>query len=472
MDNPPTSRDVDLKTKEKHASASSLLHNETDPDDPSTYERTYAPPQAIELEQILISEILSNPSLVEIISPIISPSDFECTLLSDIYTHLMELYSDDNRLDFDIMIHKSKHLYDVDFLRALSARSLFRSAERITMYAEELKKVSLIREMSNIGSSLVKMGEGKPSKSPHILLGEISDKIQAFKSYGSTNDKNHVSNCGSIMHDVFERLTSLPEKKPSVNSGFYLLDQMTGGFHNGDFILLAARPSMGKTALALTISHSVIKTGKSVLFFSLEMSKEQLGSRMVSSHSGIDLLNLRNGDLSNEDWPKVGKSIAYFSEMPFHVNDSSFLSCAEILNIASNFKSSNPNGLHLIIIDYLQMIAPTKEQNRYMEISNISRDLKKISKDLDVPLLVLSQLNRNLEQRADKHPTLSDLRDSGALEQDADLICFVYRDFVYNPSEDTREEAEIVVAKHRNGPTGTVKLNFLPRLATFYNYRG
>ena len=273
-------------------------------------------------------------------------------------------------------------------------------------------------------------------------------------------------------HEVMTRY-SYPIQFHDISTGFIDLDQMMmGGLHPADLVILAARPSMGKTTLALNIGeHTALNTQKAVAVFSMEMSATQLGLRLISSHGGINPQLLRTGRLEDEDWRRVTQAISSFNDARLFIDDTPALSPADLCSRARRL--AHEHELGLIIVDYLQLMqVPGSQESRTTEISEISRSLKALAKELDVPVIALLQLNRSLEQRSDKRPRMSDLRESGAIAQDADILMFIYRDEYYHPDSADKGLAEVIIAKHRNGPTGTVKLVFQGLYTRFENVPG
>ncbi|MGH8091103.1 MAG: replicative DNA helicase, partial [Rudaea sp.] len=276
----------------------------------------------------------------------------------------------------------------------------------------------------------------------------------------------------AAVHEAFQILSRRYESKDAVTglaTGFADLDEMTAGLQPSDLIIVAARPSMGKTALAVNMAeHAALKSRKAVAIFSMEMSASQLAFRLISSLGRIDQQHLRNGDLAEEDWPRVTSAITLLSETKILIDDTPALSPAELRARARRMKRQYDLGL--IVVDYLQLMAvPGNKENRATEISEITRGLKALAKELNIPVIALSQLNRSLEQRTDKRPVMADLRESGAIEQDADVILFIYRDEYYDKESADKGLAEIIIGKQRNGPVGTVKLTFLGRYTRFEN---
>jgi replicative DNA helicase len=299
------------------------------------------------------------------------------------------------------------------------------------------------------------------------LLDEAERKIFEIAQKRKVENFYHIKD---ILFDTFERIEQLYNTKGGITgvpTGFPDLDEKTSGFQPSDLILIAARPSMGKTAFALNIAqNAAIRYKVPVAIFSLEMSKEQLVQRMLCAESNVDSHKLRTGRLDEEDWPKLARAMGPLSEAPIYIDDTPGISSLELRAKARRLKAEK--GLGLIIIDYLQLMSGRgNSENRQQEISEISRSLKALARELNVPVVALSQLSRAPEMRSDHRPILSDLRESGSQEQDSDVVAFLYRDDYYNPDTDKKNIAEVIIAKQRNGPTGTVELVWLPRFTKF-----
>lgn len=303
---------------------------------------------------------------------------------------------------------------------------------------------------------------------------DIIDRSEAliFKIAENNNTRNVIS-IKDMMNTEFQRLQNVYDNKgitTGISSGFSDFDQMTNGFNPSDLVILAARPAMGKTAFALNLALNAAKVNKSVLIFSLEMSSSQLLQRFIAIEAGIGLQKIRTGFLNENDWGRMGLASETLMKTQLNIADLPNATVLEIRAVARRMKAAGK--LDIIIIDYLQLIKNSngKSENRQQEISDISRSLKGIARELDVPIIALSQLSRAPEQRADRRPVLSDLRESGAIEQDADMVAFLYRDDYYNEESEAKGITEIIIGKQRNGPVGTVKLRFFHELTKFANY--
>ncbi len=345
------------------------------------------------------------------------------------------------------------------------------SAANILAYAGIVREKSVLRQLIEAGTQIVGDGFQPEGRKSEEILAEAEQRVFHIAETGARGKKSYVEMRAAV-HEAFQILSRRYESKDAVTglaTGFADLDEMTAGLQPSDLIIVAARPSMGKTALAVNMAeHAALKSRKAVAIFSMEMSASQLAFRLISSLGRIDQQHLRNGDLAEEDWPRVTSAITLLSETKILIDDTPALSPAELRARARRMKRQYDLGL--IVVDYLQLMAvPGNKENRATEISEITRSLKALAKELNIPVIALSQLNRSLEQRTDKRPVMADLRESGAIEQDADVILFIYRDEYYDKESADKGLAEIIIGKQRNGPTGTVKLTFLGRYTRFEN---
>ena len=348
------------------------------------------------------------------------------------------------------------------------------SAANIVAYADIVREKSVLRQLIDAGTEIA--GEAfQPEGRPATEIVELAEqKVFRIAEAGSRGRQGFVSMRAAVK-EAFRQLQERYENRSPITgmpTGFTDFDHKTAGLQPGDLIIVAARPSMGKTALALNMAeYAAIKTGKAAAVFSMEMSSSQLAFRLISSLGRINQQHLRTGDLADEEWPRVTSAITMLSEAKIFIDDTPSLSPLELRARARRLKREHDLGI--IMIDYLQLMqVPGNKENRATEISEISRSLKALAKELNVPVIALSQLNRSLEQRTDKRPVMADLRESGAIEQDADVIVFIYRDEYYNQDSTEKGIAEIIIGKQRNGPTGTVKLTFLGQYTRFENFAG
>jgi replicative DNA helicase len=444
---------------------------EQKPNDSAPYR---LPPQNIEAEESIISAILvDNNTLLDVIE-ILAPEDFYRTAHQKIYAAITDLFDKTEPIDLVTLANRLKEKGQLE--KVGSASYLARLVDTVPMavnaqhYAKIVRDKSSLRRLIEKANAIVKRCFKEEGNADEVIdfaetaIFEISENKsqQAF----SPLSKLIMGNIETLEENQGNRslVTGVP-------TGFSHLDNLTSGLQSADLIILAARPSMGKTALALNIArNAAVDANIPVALFSLEMSKEQLSLRMLCSEARIDSSRLRGGFFSMEDWHRLTDAAGILSEAPIYIDDSASLTAMEIRAKARRLKMEKNIGL--IVIDYLQLMqGRASAERRDLEISEISRSLKALAKELKLPVLALSQLNRMLEQRTDKRPRLSDLRESGALEQDADVVAFIYRDEVYNKEEDNprRGIAEILLSKQRNGPTGDVNLTFLHSFTRFEN---
>jgi replicative DNA helicase len=351
------------------------------------------------------------------------------------------------------------------------------TASNITGYAKIVRERSIMRNLVEVGSDIVESAFSPQGKDAQQLLDESESKIFQIADAG-TSEKLGFIDIKELLPKAAQRIDDLyqlddPNGVTGVPSGYSDLDQKTAGLQPGDLIIIAGRPSMGKTSLALNIAEHVgMEAGLPVAIFSMEMGAAQLTMRLLGSVGKLDQHKMRIGQLEDEDWPKLTNALGVLNEAPIFIDEGSALNSYEVRARARRLHRQQ-GKLGLIVIDYIQLMSSANEQsteNRATEVSEISRSLKALAKELNVPVVALSQLNRSVESRPDKRPMMSDLRESGAIEQDADVIMFIYRDEVYNPETAEKGVAEILLSKQRNGPTGTVKLTFLGQYTRFENY--
>lgn len=342
----------------------------------------------------------------------------------------------------------------------------------VAYYANIVKEKAMLRDLIRVTSNLSNRGY-QASEEADQLLDDAERMIMELSQGKMTKGLTPIS---GVIDDTIARLEFLYNKKDGltgVTSGFQDLDKVTSGWQNSDFIIIAARPAMGKTAFCLNMAqNAAIETGRPVVVFSLEMSKEQLVQRMVSSAAELDQQKLRTGRLQEEDWATLVGAVGPLAEAPIYLDDTPAITVREVRAKCRRLKAEK--GLAMIIIDYLQLMSGNgRTESRQQEVSAISRSLKALARELNVPIIALSQLSRSSEQTADKKPSLSHLRESGSLEQDADIVMFIHRDEYYNPDSEQKGIAEIIIAKHRNGATGTVELSFRKEVVKFGNlYKG
>lgn len=402
-----------------------------------------------------------------------------------------DFYRYEHRLIFRIMsrlveLHKPiDHLTVTDALRASNELEqiggevyLFElanntpSAANISAYADIVRERSVLRQLITAANQITDNAFNAQGRSITELLDSAERSVFAISEQGSrgegpVNIKEYLAKTMDRIDTLFHANTPIT----GMPTGYHDFDEMTSGLQPSDLVIIAGRPSMGKTTLAMNMAeHVAIKSRAPVLLFSMEMPGEAIVMRLLSSLCRIDQLRIRTGKLADEDWPRISSTVSMLSDAPLYIDDSPGLSPAEMRARARRLAKEH-GQLGLIVVDYLQLMqVPGANENRTAEISEISRSLKGLAKELKVPVIALSQLNRGLEQRADKRPVMSDLRESGAIEQDADLIVFIYRDEVYNENSPDKGTAEIIIAKQRNGPIGKVRLTFMGQYTCFENF--
>src|ERR687891_389403 len=352
-----------------------------------------------------------------------------------------------------------------DFYRESHAK-VYRAALALYGKGEPVDAITLLDELEERGE-VARLGWERPGETTD-LVDRAEQIVFELAQQRVTGDFSHIE---TLLKESFERITALYEAGAEVTgvpSGFRDLDRITSGFQPGNLIIVAARPSMGKSALALCVAANLaVRAMTPVALFTLEMSKSEVTQRLMCSEAKVESQRLRTGKLAAEDWPRLTAACDKLAKAPIYVDDTGSITMMEIRSKARRLKTREPN-LGLIIVDYLQlMTSGTTAENRVQEVSQISRNLKVLARDLEVPILALSQLSRAVEQRHDKRPILSDLRESGSIEQDSDIVIFIYRDEYYDDESEQQGLAEVHIAKHRNGPTDTVKLSFLRRYAKF-----
>jgi replicative DNA helicase len=371
-------------------------------------------------------------------------------------------------------LEKTSELDDVGGLQYLGdLANETPSAANICAYADIVREHSVVRQLIRVGTEIADSGFQPQGREVNQLLDEAENKVFQIAEQRDKQGSGFAPIKGLLVKavDRIETLYQSDQAITGVSTGFADLDDMTSGFQRSDLIIVAGRPSMGKTSFAMNIAETVaIKSGSPVAVFSMEMPGEQLTLRMMSSLGRIDQHRVRTGKLEDDEWPRLTSAVSILSEANLYIDDTAALTPTEVRARCRRLMRDQ-GQLGLIVIDYLQLMqAPGSAENRTNEISAISRNLKALAKELDTPVVALSQLNRGLEQRTNKRPIMSDLRESGAIEQDADVIIFIYRDEVYNEDSPDKGTAEIIIGKQRNGPIGTLRLTFLGKYTKFENY--
>ncbi|HZN22145.1 MAG TPA: replicative DNA helicase [Gaiellaceae bacterium] len=430
------------------------------------------PPQNLEAEESVLGAMLLSPVAVGTVSEILSAADFYRESHAKIFRAALGLWGKGEPVDAITLANELDERSELDAIggqaRVAELAALVPSTSNVEHYARIVKEMATLRGLVRAGQEITRLGQDRP--------GEVTDLVdraeQIVFELGQQRVTSDFAHIETLLKESFERITQLYEAGSEITgipSGFRELDLLTSGFQPGNLVILAARPSMGKSALGLCIAANLgVRSETPVALFTLEMSKAEVTQRMMCSEAKVESQRLRSGRLAPDDWPRLTTACDRLMKAPIYVDDTGSTTIMELRSKARRLKSREPS-LGLILVDYLQlMTSGATVENRVQEVSQISRALKVLARDLEVPIVAMSQLSRAVEQRHDKRPILSDLRESGSLEQDSDLVAFVYRDEYYLGEEsDQQGIAEIHLAKHRNGPTGTVKLSFLRRYAKF-----
>lgn len=437
------------------------------------------PPHSLESEQSVLGGLLLDNHAWEKVAAIITDNDFYRQDHRLIYHHICKLIEQNKPADVITVAESLENSAELQTIGGLAYIGAIvqntPSAANIKRYAEIVRERSIMRNLAQVGVEIADSAYNPAGRSAANLLDEAEAKVFDIAEEGGRGKEGFVD-IQPLLKEAVERIELLynqdnPSNITGIASGFYDLDQKTSGFQPGDLIIVAGRPSMGKTAFSLNIAENVaLELKKPVAVFSMEMSGAQLVMRMIGSVGKLDQHKVRTGRLDDQDWPRLTHALGKLNEAPIFIDESAALNALELRARARRLYRQH-GELGLIVVDYLQLMSSTGSgENRATEISEISRALKALAKELKVPLIALSQLNRSLEQRPNKRPVMSDLRESGAIEQDADVILFIYRDEVYNPDSPDKGIAEIIIGKQRNGPIGKVDLTFLGEYTRFENY--
>ena len=439
------------------------------------------PPHSVEAEQSLLGGLLLDNEAFDRVADLVSGEDFYRDDHRRIWRHVAKLIDASRPADMVTVAESIDASEDKDktggaaYLAQL-AQSV-PSALNIRRYAELVRERAVQRRLAQVATEIAETALAPAGREVGQLLDEAESKIFQIAESGARRDQG-LLDIKPVLAKVFEKIDHLyhrdnPSDITGVPTGYTKIDEMTSGLQGGDLIIVAGRPSMGKTALALNFAQFIaVDNGLPVAIFSMEMSSTQLAQRMLGSIARVDQHKMRTGRLNDSEWSSLSEAMGKLHETPMYIDEGGALTALEVRARARRLKRQY-SKLGLIVIDYLQLMsASTQGENRATEISEISRSLKAMAKELDVPVVALSQLNRALEQRPNKRPQMADLRESGAIEQDADVIVAIYRDEVYNPDTPEKGTAEAIILKQRNGPIGTVKLTFLGQFTRFENYAG
>ena len=441
---------------------------------------------SINIERAVLSSIFFNPEELEDVLGVLKPKDFYLPAHKAIFEAIVKLHSEDMPIDEDFVRNRvdKKDVNDGVLLEILSANPITNT----TAYVKEIKDASVKRELATLATTIKKVAI-EDEISANEALDTIQGELYKISTNSATSELKDMQTVTSDTLAYIEKMKKLGNRYLiGQTTGFEALDKKTTGFNEGDLVIIAARPAMGKTALVLNMALKNVEQKKGVIFFSLEMPAEQLMLRMLAAKTSIPLQNLRKGDMDDKEWSILSAAFDDLNSKKLFVDDGGSININQLRARVRKLAQIQENNISLVVIDYLQLMQGLGNKDRHQEVSDISRGLKMLARELKIPIVALSQLNRGLESRPHKRPMLSDLRESGAIEQDADIIMFVYRDDVYKQRDEARkekeakdkgedykskfidkpiEEAEIIIGKQRNGPIGTVKLDFHKALTKF-----
>ncbi|MGH3022483.1 MAG: replicative DNA helicase [Gaiellaceae bacterium] len=432
------------------------------------------PPQNLDAEESALGAMMLSTGAIAAVSEVLSADgrEFYRESHAKVYRAALALYAKGEPVDAITLVDELDERGELEDaggkVRVHELAALVPASANAGHYAQIVKESATLRGLIRAGGEIARLGWERPGETTE-LVDRAEQILFDLSQEKATSEFSHIE---ALLKESFERITQLYESGADVTgipSGFRDLDRITSGFQEGNLIVMAARPSMGKSALGLGVAANLaVRRGVPVALFTLEMSKSEVTQRLMCSEAKVESQRLRTGKLSADDWPRLTAACDKLAKAPIYVDDTGSITMMEIRSKARRLKGKHPD-LGLIIVDYMQlMTSGMTAENRVQEVSQISRSLKVLARDLDVPIIALSQLSRAVEQRHDKRPILSDLRESGSIEQDADIVMFIYRDEYYNAEESEQQGlAEVIVAKHRNGPTDTVKLSFLKRYAKF-----
>ncbi len=448
------------------------------PNDPQV-EALKVPPHSMEAEQSVLGGLLLENGASDRVADIVGGEDFYSDAHRLLYRAIMELIADNKPADVVTVGEVLGSLKKLDYIGGMAYLGALvenvPTAANIRRYAEIVRERAILRRLAAAGGEIADSAYNPLGRSVREILDHAETKVFEIAEHGARGQQG-FQEIRPLLTQVVERIEFLynrdnPSDVTGIATGFTDLDRMTSGFQEGDLIVIAGRPSMGKTSLALNIGeHIALALKMPVAVFSMEMGATQLAMRLMGSVGRLDQQKVRTGRLSNDDWERLSGALGRLNDAPMHIDETPALNALELRARARRLSRQYGGKLGAIIVDYLQLMQAVGEgENRATEISEISRSLKALAKELKVPVMALSQLNRSLEQRPNKRPVMSDLRESGAIEQDADVILFIYRDEVYNPETPEKGVAEIIIGKQRNGPIGTVSLAWLGEYTRFEN---
>jgi len=438
------------------------------------------PPQAIEAEQSILGSMMLDNRVIDEISSELEVRDFYRNDHQTIFNEIVRLDEKGEAADVVTVSESLTHLGELDkvgglaYLGALAKNTP--NTGNVKSYAKIVRDRAILRRLIESANDIIQQSYQPEGKTPEEVL-DFAESVIFEIAKNNNQAKAGFRKIDSLLAEAVDKIEELFNTKQTVTgvpTGFIDLDKKTSGLQGGDLVIVAGRPSMGKTSFSMNlVEYAAINQNLPVAVFSMEMPGSQLATRLLASLSRVNSSKLRTGQLDSEDWPKLTSAVGILQDKNIYIDDTPALSPLEVRTRARRLATEHEHGLGMIMIDYLQLMRGNDVgggENRTLEISNITRALKGLAKELDCPVIVLSQLNRSLEQRPNKRPVMSDLRESGAIEQDADVIMFIYRHEVYEPETDQKGLAEIIIGKQRNGPIGTVRLAWLGEFTRFENY--
>lgn len=438
--------------------------------------RVKVPPHSLEAEQAVLGGLMLDDAAWERVAELVTANDFYRTEHRLIFAAIERLVGDDQPLDVVTLGEWLEKIGDLEACGGLSYLGQLAEqtpgAANIRSYAEIVRERATLRELVKVSGGIADSAFNPQGRSSAELLDEAERQVFRIAEEQAKETSGGPRPIKPVLEDTIARIDQLFESDGALTgltSGFKDLDDMTSGWQPSDLVIVAGRPSMGKTAFAMNlVENALMATDQAVLVFSMEMPADSIVMRMLSSIGRIDQTRIRSGNLEEDDWPRLTSAVQLLKDKPLYIDDTPALSPTEMRSRARRVARETQNNLGLVMVDYLQLMrAPGNSEGRTAEISEISRSLKGLAKELNCPVVALSQLNRSLEQRPNKRPVNSDLRESGAIEQDADVIAFIYRDEIYNEDSADKGIAEIIIGKQRNGPVGTVRLAFLGQYTKF-----
>jgi len=426
-------------------------------------------PHSVEAEEAVLGALLIDPEALFRVTPFLNGDDFYIQKNNWIYEAVLALHERREPVDFVTLcdeLERQEQLEDVGgtayITRLINAVP---SAIHVESYGRIVEQAAIRRRLISAASQIAQLAY-QEAKEIDLTVDQAEQALFSVSQRRITRDLTPIQEVIRSYYDRIEYLYAHQGEPLGVPTGYVDIDRLLGGFQRSDFVIIAARPSVGKTSLCLSVARNAARHGLHAAIFSLEMSSEQVVQRLVSAETGIDTQRLRLGDLREDEWPLFVQATGKLADLPVFIDDTPSISVLQLRTKARRLHAEH--GLDLVLVDYLQlMTGNVRSENRVQEVSYISRSLKALARELDLPVVAASQLSRAVEQRTDKRPILADLRDSGSLEQDADVVMFIYRDELYHPDTERRNIADIIVSKHRNGPTGTVQLFFRKHLAQF-----